>query len=152
MFDQELSNNPSTALTVGTSSNLVFSLVSNPISGGQSLRSVSSVVTTAPHTLKIGHSTRLIKGLKYAANKSAAPDVIVDRHLIRVDKVAPTPTLGISDPNFALAFGAQIVIEVPRLGPDTPTTQSVMDQLLRLLVVLNPSTNAGLLRLLNGEM
>lgn len=152
MFEIELSNNPSTALTVGTSANLVFSLVSTPMAGGQSVRSVSAVATTAPHTLKVGHSTRFIKGMKYAANKSAAPDVTIDRHLIRVDKVAATPTLGISDPNFQLTYGAQIVIEVPRLGADTPTTQSVMDQLLRLLVVLNPSSSAGLLRLLNGEL
>lgn len=152
MFDIELSNNPATALTAGTSGALTFSLQSAPTGGGQSVRSVAAVATTAPHTLKVGHTTRLVKGLKYAANKTAAPDVIIDRHLVRLDKVKDTPTLGISDPNFNITYGVQIVVEVPRLGADTPTTQSVMDQILRALVMLNPSSNAGLIKLLNNEL
>lgn len=151
MFDNDLANNPATALTVGTAANLTFTLQSSP-SGGQSKRSVASVATTSPHIMTVGHSTRAVRGLKYAANKNAAPDVIVDRHLIRVDKHAPTPTLGYSDPSYALTYGAQLVVEVPRLGADTPATQLVMDQILRLVVALNPSSSAGLIRFLNWEL
>jgi hypothetical protein len=151
MFDIDLSNNPSTALTAGTSSALTFALVSAPTAGSQSVRSVASVATTAPHVMKISHSVRLVKSLKYAANKQNAPDVVIDRHLVRVDKVAPTPTLGYSDPNFGITYGAQLVIEVPRIGADTPSAQLVMDQVLRCLVMLNPSSNAGLIKLMNNE-
>lgn len=118
---------------------------------GQSIRSVASVATTAPHILKIGHSTRSIKGLRYSATKQQSPDVVIDRHLVRIDKVAATPTLGLSDPTFSITYGAQLVIEVPRIGADTPATQLVMDQILRIISMLNPSGNAGLIQLLNGE-
>jgi hypothetical protein len=153
MFDVELSNNPSTALTAGASSAVIFSLLQAPSAGtgGQSIRSVAAVSTTAPHVLKIGHTTRSVKGIRYTANKAAAPDVVIDRHLIRIDKVAPTPTLGYSDPSNQITYGAQLVVEVPRIGADTPSTQLVMDQILRILVMLNPSSNAGLIKLLNGE-
>lgn len=150
MFDIDLVNSPATALTVGTASSLTFSSQGMP-AGSASIRSVASVATTAPHIMKINHSTRMVKNLKYAATRAAAPDVIIDRHLVRVDKVALTPTLGYSDPNFGITYGAQLVVEVPRLGADTPAPQLVMDQILRILVMLNPSSNAGLLRLLNNE-
>jgi len=153
MFDLELSNNPATALTVGTAGALTFSLQSPASPGGQSIRSVSAVATTAPHTLKIGHSTRLVKNMRYTATKASAPDVIIDRHLIRVDKVIAAPTWGLSDPNYGITTGAQLVVEVPRLGAtDTPSTQMVMDQILRVIVALNPTSNAGLLKLLNNEI
>lgn len=151
MFDIDLVNSPATALTVGTASSLTFSAQQMP-AGGASIRSVGSVATTAPHTIKISHSTRVVKNFRYAATKAAAPDVIIDRHLVRTDKVILTPTLGYADPNFGITSGCQLVFEVPRLGADTPTTQSVMDHALRLLVMLNPSSNAGLIRLLNNEL
>lgn len=151
MFAIDLTNSPSAPLTAGTASVLNFSLLSAPMGAGQSIRSVATVATTAPHTLKIGHSTRSIKGLRYSATKQQSPDVIIDRHLVRVDKVAATPTLGLSDPTFAITFGAQLVIEVPRIGADTPTPQLVMDQILRIVTMLNPSGNAGLIQLMNGE-
>lgn len=151
MFAVDLTNNPSVPLTVGTNSTLNFSLLTAPAGSGQTVRSVASVALTAPHILKIGHSTRSIKGLRYAATKQSAPDVIIDRHLVRFDKVAPTPTLGFSDPSFQITYGAQLVVEVPRIGADSPTTQQVMDQVLRIVTMLNPSSNAGLIQLLNGE-
>lgn len=151
MFDLALANNPATALTVGTSANLSFDLVPMPRDAATSVRSVAAVATTAPHTLKIGHSQRAVKGLRFGSTNVPAQPILIDRHLVRVDKVAPTPTLGIADPAFQITYGAQVVIEVPRLAGDTPSAQNIMDQLLRILVLLNPSSNAGLVKLLNGE-
>lgn len=150
VFDIDLANNPSTALTAGTSANVSFALTSPP-SGGRSLRSVAAVALSAPHTLEIAHSQRSISGLRYAATNQPAPDLIVDSHLVRVDKALPLTTLGISDPQQRVRYGARLVLEVPRAGADAPSVQSVMDQILRIMVLLNPSSNAGLVRLLNGE-
>lgn len=150
MFDADLANNPNTALTAGTSSNLTFSLKTGAGSGVESLRAVGSVATTNPHQIKIAHSTRRISGLRLTSGNELANDIVVDRHLIRVDK--NVSVTGVSDPDFRVNYGAQLVVELPRIGGDTPTTQLVMDQILRLLVALNPSTNAGLIRLLNGEL
>lgn len=150
MFDIDLANNPSSPLTVGTNSAKTFSLV-KASDGSRSVRSVAADALSAPHTLEIAHSTRSVKGLRYSATRAPAPDVIIDTHLVRVDKHLPLPTLGIGDPNFSVKYGARLVIEVPRAGADAPSTQLIMDQILRLVVMLNPSSNAGLVRLLNGE-
>lgn len=150
MFDIDLANNPNTALTAGTSASKTFSLTSPP-SNGRSLRSVAADALTSPLTLEIAHNTRSVKGLRYATTKQTAPDVIIDSHLVRFDKHLPLPTLGISDPNFQVKTSARLVLEVPRAGADAPSTQAVMDLALRLMVLLNPSSNAGLVRLLNGE-
>jgi hypothetical protein len=150
MFDIDLANNPNTALTAGTAGNKTFSLVSPP-SGGRSLRSVAAQILSEPLTLEIAHSTRSLKGLRYAATSQVAPDIILDSHMTRFDWHTPLTTLGIADPSFACKTSARLVIEVPRAGADTPTTQEIMDLILRNLVLLNPSTNAGLVRLLNGE-
>lgn len=150
MFDIDLANNPSTALTAGTSASKTFSLTSPP-SNQRSLRSVASDALSAPHTLEIAHGVRAIRGLRFSATRASAPDVIVDTHMVRIDKHLPLPTLGIADPQFLVKYGARIVFEVPRAGADAPSAQLIMDQALRLLVMLNPSSNAGLIRLLNGE-
>lgn len=151
MFDNDVTNNPSTVLTAGTSANLSFGLQTLP-AATRSVRSVAAVALSAPHTLEIGHSQRSIKGLRYTDSKQLTPDIIVDSHLVRFDKHLPLPTLGVSDPLLQVKYGARLVIEVPRVGADAPTTQQVMDQILRCVVLLNPSSNAGLVRLLNGEL
>lgn len=150
MFDIDLANNPATALTAGTAANLSFSLTSPP-ANGRSLRSVAAVALSAPHTLEIAHSTRSLSGLRYSATNQVAPDLIIDSHMVRIDKVLPLPTLGISDPQQRVKYGARLVVEVPRAGADAPSTQLIMDTILRVCVMLNPSSNAGLVRLLNGE-
>lgn len=151
MFDISLSNDPATALTAGTSSNKVFDLIPMPRDGGVSVRSVAATALTQMHTLKIGHSQRVVKGLRFASTNVTAQPIVIDRHLVRVDRVALTPTLGIADPGNQITYGAQTVIEVPRLGGDTPTHQLIMNELLRIVVLLNPGSNAGLIKLVNGE-
>jgi hypothetical protein len=152
MFDTDLANNPATALSAGTAANLTFSLLSTPSNGdGSSVRSVASVALTAPHTCTIAHGFRRVKGLRFSASNIAAPDIVIDRHIVNFRKVAATPTLLIADPEFKIAYSGQVTLEVPRLGADTPTTALVMDQLLRALVMLNPGANAGAVKLLNGE-
>lgn len=151
MFDAELSNNPSTALTAGTSSAVTFSLKTGGNSN-ESLRSVASVATTLPHELKIQHSVSRIPGLRYTSGNVLANDLIVDRHNMSVRKAIALTNLGIADPEYKANYGASLSVWVPRVGADTPSTQLVMDQILRLLVALNPSTNAGLIKLLNGEL
>lgn len=151
MFDAELANNPSTALTAGTSSAATFSLKTGG-NANESLRSVASTATTAPHQLKIAHSTSRISGLRYTSGNVLSTDIIVDRHNMSILKHAPLTTLGIADPEWKSNYGASLTITVPRIGADTPSTQLIMDQVLRLLVALNPSSNAGLIKLLNGEL
>lgn len=150
MFDIDTANNPSTALTAGTSANLTFSLVQG-LDGKKAVRSVASVATSAPHSLTIAHSERAIKGLRYASTRNTAPDVIIDHHMVRIDKFLPLTTAGIADPQFLVNYGAYLVVMAPRVGADAPSTQLLMDQILRIAVLLNPSSNAGLTRLLNGE-
>lgn len=150
MFDIDLADNPATALTAGTSANLTFSLVQG-LDGSKSVRSVAAVATSAPHNLQIAHSTRAVKGLRYSSTRNVAPDVLIDHHMVRVDKFCPLTTLGIADPQFLVNYGAYLVVMAPRVGADAPSTQLLMDSILRLLVILNPSANSGLTRLLNGE-
>lgn len=152
MFDADLSNNPATALTAGTSSALTFSLKTGAGNGKESLRSVAAVATTAPHQLLIQHSTSRVSGLRYTSGNATSADILVDRHRMSILKNIPLTTLGIADPQFAVNYGAALTVTLPRVGADTPSTQLVMDQILRLLVALNPSTNAGLTKLLNGEL
>lgn len=152
MFDADLSNNPNTALTAGTASALTFSLKTGGGNGTESLRSVASMATTAPHQLKISHATRRIAGLRYTSGNAAAADLMVDQHRISILKNIPLTTLGIADPQFLANYGAALTVTLPRVGADTPSTQLVMDQILRLIVALNPSSNAGLIKLLNGEL
>jgi hypothetical protein len=150
MFDIDLADNPSTALTVGTNANLTFSLTGG-LDGSKGVRSVAAVATSAPHVLTIAHQVRAVKGLRYASTRNVAPDVLIDHHSVSIDKWLPLTTAGIADPQFLVNYGAMLIVRAPRAGADAPTTQLLMDNILRLLVILNPSSNAGLTRLLNGE-
>lgn len=152
MFDADLVTNPATALTAGTSSALTFSLKTGAGNGKQSLRSVAAVATTAPHEIEVAHSQSRVSGLRYTSGNAPTADIIVDRHRFAVKKAIPLTTLGISDPNYLANYGAALTVWLPRVGADTPSTQLVMDQILRILVSLNPSSNAGLTKLLNGEL
>lgn len=152
MFDADLTNNPNTALTAGTAASLVFALKTGAGSGTESLRSVAAVATTAPYQLKIAHSTSRVSGLRYTSGNILGADIVVDRHNMSFLKNIPLTTLGIADPNFAVNYGASLTVSLPRVGADTPSTQLIMDNILRMLVILNPSTNAGLTKFLNGEL
>lgn len=116
------------------------------------MRSVAAVATTAPHQIQIQHSVSRIAGLRYSSGNAQSADILVDRHRFAVMKNIPLTTLGIADPQFLVNYGAALTITLPRVGADTPSTQLIMDQILRILVSLNPSTNAGLTKLLNGEL
>jgi hypothetical protein len=150
MYDSNLSNNPATALTAGTSAALTFSEKADYelMKQGKSLRAVSAVALTAPHTLQIGHSVRYVD-VVFASTK-VKTRVAIDRHLVRFDKVCLTPTLGLYDPEYKITCGFQGVWEVPRIGADSPAYQLLMDQYMRVGALTNPSSNAGLIELCNG--
>jgi hypothetical protein len=148
MLSQDLTLDPSTAITAGTSSPTVYSLLS--ASAGSSVRAAAAVAQTNPETFKISHSTRLSKGFKTPANSSVpAQDVTFDRHLIRLDVNHPQTSR--LDPNYLINRSVQIVLEVPRLGSETPTAAQLIDDLLSVVSALRASSNANLVRILNGE-
>lgn len=149
MLAIDLILDPSTAIAAGTSSPDTYSLLSN--NQGSSVRSVASKALTNPENLRISHSTRSLKGFRTQANSSVnAPDVIFDRHLVRVDFNCPQTTH--LDPNFAINRSVQIVIEVPRLAGATPTAANISDDLKSVVSMLLASTNANLVRILNLEV
>lgn len=149
MLASDLTLNSATAISAGSSNALVFSLLGGN-SPTASLRSVAAVSTTNPVTFKIAHSVRVEKGFKTVANQSVpAPDITFDRHLVRRDSsVVQTTHL---DPNKRVNRSIQIVVETPRLGAESPTVTQLIDDLLGLVSMLSASSNANLVRLLNGE-
>lgn len=149
MLAEDLILDPSIAIAAGTSSPSIYSR-KGWTDLQSTVRSVASVALTAPENLKIAHTTRALKGLKTAANASVpATDVILDRHLVRLDIVVPTTTH--SDPDFKIIKSCQLVIEVPRVGASTPTANSIADDLKSIVSMLFAASNANLVRLLNGE-
>lgn len=149
MLSQDLTLNPSTAIAAGTNAATVYALLS--ATQGKSQRSVASVATTAPKVFQIAHSTRSAKAFKTAANASVpAPDIIFDRHLVRLDEnVVQTTHI---DPEFRVNRSVQLVLEVPRLGASTPTPTQIADSLKALVSMLDASTQANLIRILNNEV
>jgi hypothetical protein len=151
-FDIELTNNSATALTAGTSNSLVFSKREDPRAKttGNVYRSVAAVQTTLPHVMTIGHSTRVLKGLRLATGLSGPP-IIFDRHMVRIDKCIDISSLGILDPEYLVNRAFWAIWEIPRLGALSPTAQLHMDDALRVMALTNPSSNAGFIKLANGE-
>lgn len=148
MLSTDLTLNPATSITVGSADSKVFAITQN--GENMTIRSVASLATTNPNQLKITHSVRTIKGLKSAANAAlTGQDIVFDRHLIRLDKnVVQTKVL---DPEQRVNRSVQIVIEVPRLAGETPTATNMGDDLLSVVSMLNASTWANLVRVLNWE-
>lgn len=148
MLSTDLTLNPATAITAGSADSKVFAVTQT--GENMAIRSVASLATTNPQQLKISHSVRTIKGLKSAANAAlTGQDIVFDRHLIRLDKnVVQTKVL---DPEQRVNRSIQIVIEVPRLAGETPTATNVGDDLLSIISMLNASTWANLVRVLNWE-
>lgn len=149
MLASDLSLDSSTAIAAGTAGTVTFSL----LGGGQpsqSIRTVAALALTNPRSLKVAHSVRTEKGFKTVANQSVpAPDVVFDRHLIRMDtNVVQTICL---DPNARVNHSIQLVIETPRLGASSPTVTNLMDNLLALVAMLRASSNSNFVRLLNNE-
>lgn len=150
MLAEDLTLDPSTAIAAGTSSPSIYSR-KGWVDLQSTVRSVASVALTAPENLKIAHSTRSLKGLKTQANASVpAPDVIIDRHLVRLDINVPTTTH--LDPEYKIIKSVQLVIEVPRLGvASSPTAAQIADDVKSVVSMLCASSNANLVRLLNNE-
>lgn len=149
MLSTDLVLNPSTAIAAGSATPLTYSLLESV--KGTSVRSDPSVATTNPRNVRISHSTRVSKTkFKLVANASVpAPDVVFDRHLVRLDSNVTQSTH--LDPQFAINRSVQIVIELPRLGASTPTVVQLMDDLLAIVSMLRAGTNANLIKLLNNE-
>jgi hypothetical protein len=149
MLSSDLTLDPSTAITAGTASPTIYSLL-NGNDPNSSVRSAAAVALTYPENLRIAHSKRAAKGFYQVASPAlAAPPILFDRHLIRLDtNVAQTTHL---DPEFRVNRSIQIVIEVPRLGASTPTHTQLADDLLSIVSMLRASTNANLIRILNLE-
>lgn len=149
MLSIDLTLDPSTAITAGTSSPTIYSLLNNV--AGSSIRAAAAVAQTNPENFKIAHTVRTAKSFKTSANASVpAPDVIFDRHLCRLDvNCVQTTHL---DPEFRINRSIQLVMEVPRLGASTPTAAAIIDDLLSIVSMLRASTNANLVRILNGEV
>lgn len=149
MLSTDLTLDPSVAITAGTSSPTVYSLLPGSISN-QSNRTASAVAQSAPENFRIAHSVRTEKGFKTPANASTpAPDIVFDRHLCRLDINHPqTKAL---DPNFRINRSVQLVLEVPRLGSESPTAVQMADDLLSIVSMLLASSRANLIRVLAGE-
>jgi hypothetical protein len=149
MLSTDLTLDPSTAITAGTSSATVYSLLPGTTVNVTN-RTASAVSQTAPENFRIAHSVRTEKGFKTPANASTpAPDIVFDRHLCRLD-INHTQTSRL-DPNFRINRSVQILIEVPRLGSESPTVTQVADDLLSIVSMLRASSNANLIRVLAGE-
>jgi hypothetical protein len=150
MLSSTISLNPSTAFTPGASNALDFAWVQPTAKdNGQVVRSVAAVKLTAPHILRIGHSSRKVNVL-YTSTKVGVP-VIIDRHFVSLSKVRLAPTMGLHDPDGLIVSQVGLWYEVPRIGADSPTAQNMMDEQSRLNALTNPSSNAGLIALMNGE-
>jgi hypothetical protein len=149
MLGIDLILDPSVAITAGASAPVTFSLLSNV--AGSSVRAAASLAQTNPRNFRIGHTTRTAKGFKTSANASvSAPDIIFDRHLTRLDiNCVQTTHL---DPEYRVNRSWQLVCEVPRLGASTPTAAQLAEDLLSIVSMLRTSTNANLVRILNGEV
>lgn len=147
MLATDLITNSSTAIPAGTAVARTFSLLES--TKGQSLRSDASVALSAPRTIRIAHATRSLKGLRDQTSNLPAPDITFDRHLCRLDQnIVQTKYL---DPNFAVNYSVQLVIEVPRLGASTPSAINVSDAIKHLISMLTASSDANLIRILNNE-
>lgn len=115
------------------------------------MRTVASLATTAPRTLKIVNSQRSKRfagnvGLVGTTVKTSV-DVITDVTTIRND-VWHSHTSA-ADPNFELTSWVQIQFGRPR-GLGLTTTQ-MNDQLLALVSMLDASSLANLAKILNSE-
>ena len=149
MLATDLVLNASTAITAGASAPITLSLLD--AAKGISVRNDPASALTNPKSLRIAHTTRTIKGLWDGTNSAVkGPDLIMDRHLCRLDKnIAQTRYL---DPNFAVNYSIQLVLETPRgLGASNPTVAQIATSLLELVSSLLAGSNANLTRILNGE-
>ncbi|DAD52684.1 TPA_asm: coat protein [ssRNA phage SRR7976301_11] len=145
----DITLNASTTITAGTNADRVFSLLPSN-ANDRVQRSVASTALTAPQTLTIAHSKRVVKGMRTLSNNSvAAAPLYFDRHLCRLDTTVTQTAF--SDPEFRASRSVQLTIEVPRLGAESPTTTQIIDDLLSMVSMLRASSNANLIRFLNGE-
>lgn len=125
MFTYPITLNPGTY--GGASAAKVFDLIS--INDSRSLSRVAATSTTTPETLTVSHT-------------SSGKSVVVDRHLVRLDKSLQDPILG------QVQLSAYMVLAVPR-GTSVVTSQEIKDIVGRLVAF---EQAAGALdKLLNNE-
>jgi hypothetical protein len=149
MLGNDITLNSLAQTPAGTDAATTYSILE--MAGGKSTRASAADSATNPRTLKIAHSQRVLKGRKLATNSSVpGPDLIFDRRLYRED-VNQAQTL-ILDPNGDANLSVQVVIETPRLGADSPSVIEVADAIKRFANFMTASSNANLIRFLNGEL
>lgn len=149
MLTEDLILDPSTAIAAGTSSPSTYSR-KGWTDLQSTVRAVAAVSQTNPENLKIAHSVRSIKNFRTVANSSvSAPDVLIDRHLVRLDINIPQSTH--LDPSYQINRSVQLVVESPRMGASTPTAAQIADDLKSIVSMLCATSNANLVRILNGE-
>jgi hypothetical protein len=104
-----------------------FDLVS--IDNNRSLSSVATESTTTPHTLTVSH-------------QSSGTAVVVDRHLVRLDKTFTDPVKG------PVTLSCYMVLSVPR-GTSVVTLQEIKDMVGRMIAF--EQTAGALDKILNNE-
>lgn len=149
MLDSDITLNSLAQTPAGTNAALVVSRLHTQ--NGESVYAAASLALTNPAQLRVAHSVRKVTGLTLVtdASRSAGP-MLIDRHLIRFDKNKAQTK--VNDPEAKLNASIQIVIEVPRLGSESPTVTNISDQLKCLANYLTASTDANLVRILNREV
>lgn len=148
MLSTDISLDAGTAITAGTSLAQTYSLIGGA-SVEKTVRSVASTALSSPKELTIGHLQRRLKGFKTLANVSVpAPDVLIDRHTVRLQ--AHRGTADIYDPDCRITTVCQLTIEIPRVSPAL-TTIELADEIKKLVSFLLASSNANLIRIVNNE-
>lgn len=125
MFTYPQSLNPTTYGGANVAKS--FDLVS--INNLRSLSSVATESTTTPHTLTVSH-------------QSSGSALVVDRHLVRLDKTFSDPVKG------PATLSAYLVLSVPR-GTTVVTLQEIKDMVGRLIAFEQAS--GSLDKILNNE-
>lgn len=149
MLPIDITLNASDSVPLGTAGPATYSLIGGG-SMDRTVRSDASVALTVPRLFTTGHLQRKLKGFKSGANITVgAPDVIVDRHMVRLDNCIQAADF--YDPDRRLTTSVQLVIEVPRLGTNTPSLVTISDRVKMLVSVLTINGNAHLSRILNNE-
>lgn len=130
MLDNDIPLNPNSY--GGANVSKTFSLVSLPGDGGRSVRRVAATSTTTPETLTVSHRQQ-------SKNGGA---LLVDQHMVRVDKKFVDPVKG------PVEINAWLVIQAPQ-GTSVATVAEIKDQVGRVLAMYMTATHAD--KILNGE-
>lgn len=149
MLSTDLTLDASTAISAGSAGSTTYSLI-----GGatveRTVRSVASLALTAPRELSISHLQRRLKGFRTSSNSAVpAPDVVIDRHTVRLDYTLPATN--ILDPDSRIRSVVQVTFENPRIGSDSADATGLADELKRIVSMLCSDSAINLQRILNRE-